>query len=113
MSNHARDLEFPGRLDVEGRVETHLEVAFDVFVEYTQVEDRRRKRVREYNDTICRIREGLYLEQADLVQTAREQVDYMAVVGRTLWQPLIELEGAQHEQKMRSRNLRDVPSKRV
>ena len=71
-TDHAADVELLGRLDVECRVEAHLEVALRVLVEYAEIallEDGRREQVGDDDDAVRRIQQNPHFDDTELVRT--------------------------------------------
>lgn len=94
MANKTGDFELLGRLYVERGVEAHLEVSLVVLVEDAQetlFENRRGKRIGQHDDSTRRIRERLHLEETDLIETSREEIDAMAIVRRAFGECFVEL----------------------
>jgi hypothetical protein len=49
------------------------------------------ERVRQNHEAVCRIRKRLHLEESDLVETACENIDGVAIRSRSLGKSLVEL----------------------
>ena len=95
VADHTRDLKLLGRLDIEGRVETHGEVSFGVLCKETEeglLEDGGGKRVGGDNCAVSAVGKGLHFEEADLVEAASEKVDGMAACRNTFGQGLVVLQ---------------------
>jgi len=73
VANHAGDLEFLCRLDVEGRVESHGEVSVRDLREEAEeglLEDGSGEGIGDDDCTICAVRERFHLEEANLIEAA-------------------------------------------
>lgn len=65
MTDHARDLELLGSLDVEGGIETHLQIAVDILVEdslETLFEDGGGERIGDDHEPVGVVAQTLHLE---------------------------------------------------
>jgi hypothetical protein len=81
-------------LYIKRGIEAHLQMTLIILVEHPQealLEYGSCEGVRQHDDPIRRIGQGLHLQQTDLVETASKQVDGMAVIGCALGQAFVEL----------------------
>ena len=93
-SNLVEGIAETTHLDVERRVEAHLEVTLLVLGEdalEALLEDRHGERIGEDHVAVREVAERLHLEESDLVEASSEDVDGMTVLRCSPCERLVEL----------------------
>jgi len=95
MANHARYLELLCCLDIERGIKSHDEVTLWILCQEAEeglLKDRGGKRVGDDDRAVGTVRKGLHFEEADLVETASEEVYGMAACRGAFGQGFVVLQ---------------------